>query len=149
MTSESEVNVERTLESTWALQAPLGQVWSVLSDLEHWATWWPAIEKIQAVKPGREDGVEAVYLLNGKVELRVCEVRLLEMLECHTELALARFTLQYEEGNTFVHVSVWGYPFEDRFAQAMSAGARGLAKHLGVRLLEVGSWRATDEPLFP
>jgi hypothetical protein len=101
------------------------------------------------VKPGREDGVEAIYLLNGKVELRVCEVRLLEMLECHTEQVLARFTLQHEEGNTFVHVSVWGCSHEAHFAQVMSAGARGIAQHLGVRLLEVGSWSAPDEPIFP
>jgi hypothetical protein len=32
----------------------------------------------------------------------------------------------------------------------MSAGARGLAEHLKVRLLEVGSWdAATDQTLFP
>jgi uncharacterized protein YndB with AHSA1/START domain len=110
------VAVEHTLESTWALQAPLEQVWGVLSDLEHWPSWWPAIEKIQVVKPGREDGVEALYLVGGKVELRVCEVRPLELLECHTERALVRVTLQHEEGNTFVHVSVWGYSNEAPFA---------------------------------
>jgi uncharacterized protein YndB with AHSA1/START domain len=150
MTYKSDVTVEHTLESTWALQAPLEQVWKVLSDLGSWQVWWPAIEKIQVVRPGRDDGVEAIYLLNGNSELRVCEVRPPEMLECHTEQVLCRFTLQLEEGNTFLHVSVWGYPHEDCFRQVMSQGARGMAQHLGVRLTGAGSWRAiSNEPLFP
>jgi uncharacterized protein YndB with AHSA1/START domain len=149
MIPKSGVDVERTLESTWALQAPLEQVWAVLSDLPNWPRWWPSVQTLQLVKPGRADGAEALYRLNGH-ELRVCEVRPPDKLECHTNSVLARWGLWHEEGNTFVHLSVWGYNQEARFAQAMSAGARGLAEHLGVKLVEAGSWSAaTDPSMFP
>lgn len=149
MNPKREVDMEGTLESTWVLQAPLGQVWDNLCDPLCWSAWWPVIQQIQLVKAGKTHGVEALYCFNGE-ELRVCEVEPPKLLECHTARVLARWTLEYEEGHTFIHLSVWGYPDETRFAQAMSAGARGLAAHLGVRLLEVGSWNAaTDQSIFP
>ncbi len=150
MNPESQVDVEHSLESTWVLQAPIGPVWDILSDPLRWLTWWPAIEQIELVKAGQAHGVEALYRVNGE-ELRVCEVRPLERLECHTEQVLGRWTLQHEEGITFVHLSIWGYTQpEARFAQAMSLGAFSLSQHLGVRLLEVGSWNAaTDQSIFP
>ena len=149
MIPESGVDVERTLEGTWVLQAPIGEVWAALSDLPNWPCWWPSVQTVQPVKPGRENGVEALYCLNG-LELRVCEVRPPDKLECHTDAVLARWVLWYEEGNCFVHLSVWGYDDEARFAQAMSAGAKGLAEYLGVKLVEAGSWSAaTDGPIFP
>lgn len=134
------------MESTWVLQAPLEAVWRALSDLEGWSRWWSVIQKVEVLKPGKADGVEAVYRINRNTELRVCEMRPPEMLECHTQQALARWTLEYEEGHTFIHLSVWGYPDQTRFAQVMSAGARGLAAHLGAQLLEVGSWSAASDP---
>ncbi|WP_299431306.1 hypothetical protein [uncultured Meiothermus sp.] len=149
MTAESEADVEHSLESTWVLQAPLGQVWDNLCDPLCWPDWWPAIEQVERLKAGKSHGVEALYRVNGE-ELRVCEVRPMERLECHTTQALARWTLEYEEGHTFIHLSVWGCRDNAAFAKAMSAGARGLAEHLKVRLLEVGSWdAATDQTLFP
>ncbi|WP_297854081.1 SRPBCC family protein [Meiothermus sp.] len=141
--------MERSLESTWVLRAPLAPVWAALADLLGWPRWWLGLQSAQVVQPGQANGVKAVYRLNGQ-ELRVCEVRPLEWLEVHTESVLARCTLEHEEGHTFVHWSVWGYPDEARFAQAMQAGARGLAAHLGVLLLEVGSWNAAnDQSIFP
>ncbi|MCX7782969.1 MAG: SRPBCC family protein [Meiothermus sp.] len=141
--------MEHTLESTWVLRAPLAPVWAALADPLCWPQWWLDIQSVQVVQPGQTSGVEAVYRLNGQ-ELRVCEVRPLELLEGHTDSVLARCTLEHEEGHTFVHWSVWGYPDEARFAQAMLAGASGLAEYLGVRLLEVGSWNAaTDQSIFP
>lgn len=149
MTQESGVEEEHTLESTWVLQASLAPVWAALADPLGWFRWWPDVQSVQVVQPGQISGVEAVYRLNGQ-ELRICEVRPLELLECHTNSVLFRCTLEHEEGHTFVHLSAWGCRDDLRFAQAMSAGARGLAQHLGVRLLEVGSWNAaTDQSIFP
>lgn len=146
----SGVDVEHTLESTWVLRASLGEVWRALSDPERWPNWWLTIEQVTVVRAGRPDGSEALYRLLDRHELRVCEVRPLELLECHTNAVLFRCTLEHEEGHTFIHLSAWGCRDDLRFAQAMSAGARGLAQHLGVRLLEVGSWNAaTDQSIFP
>ena len=147
MIPRSGVEVERTLESDWVVQAPIEQVWAVLSDPLRWPRWWPAALSVEVLKPGQCHGLEAVYRLNGH-ELRVCEVRSPDKLECHTDRVLARWVLWYEEGNTFVHLSVWGYDQEARFAQAMSAGARGLAEYLGVKLVEVGSWSAATDGAF-
>lgn len=148
MIPESEVEVEHSLESTWVLQASLGPVWAALADPLGWPRWWPNIQSVQVVQPVQAHGVEAFYRINGQ-ELRVSEVRPLELLEGHTDAVLVRCTLEHEEGHTFVHLSVWGYDQEARFAEAMSAGARGLAKHLGVRLLEVGSWNAATDQSIP
>jgi len=141
---------EHSLESTWALAAPLEAVWVALSDPERWPAWWPVVASVQPLKPGRADGSEAVYRLGGKVELRVCGVKPPESLEFHTETVLARWTLRFEGGTTLLHLSAWGCDDRERFAQAMSAGARGLARYLGVQLLEAGSWSApNDRSIFP
>jgi hypothetical protein len=141
--------LEHSLESTWVLRATLGPVWGALTDILSWPRWWPSIQSVQKVQPGRAGGVEAVYQLNAQ-ELRVCEVRPMELLEAHTSQVLYRCTLEQEEGHTFVHLSAWGYQGEKHFALCMSAGARGLAQHLGVQLVEVGSWNATtDQSIFP
>lgn len=149
MRPETGMDMERSLESTWVLRASLEPVWGALSSVLSWPRWWPSIQSVQRVHPGQADGVEAVYRVNEQ-ELRVCEIRPLELLEAHTAQVLFHCTLEQEEGHTFVHLSAWGYQGENRFAQCMSAGARGLAKHLGVQLVEVGSWNAaTDRNIFP
>lgn len=150
MIPNNQLETERTLESTWVVRAALDAVWRALSDPTLWPRWWPVFREVEALRPGRADGLEAVYRLNSRETLRVCEVWPLVLLEAHTQTALVRWTLEHEEGNTFVHVSVWGFGEEVRFAQVMAAGAKGLAAHLGVRLLEVGSWNAaTDQSIFP
>jgi hypothetical protein len=146
---KGDVDVKHSLESTWVLQAPLGLVWDNLYDPLRWPVWWPFIQQIQLLQVGKAQGLEALYAMNGQ-ELRVCAVRAMELLEFCTEQVLARWSLEHEEGHTFVYLSMWGCFNELRFAQAMSAGAKGLAEHLGVRLLEAGSWNAaTDQSIFP
>ena len=147
---KSQVDSEHTLESTWVLRASLEKVWAVLSDPLGWPQWWPVFQTVELLRKGRADGLEAVYRLGGGPDLRICEVWPLVLLEAHTEQVLIRCTLEHEEGHTFIHLSAWGYDDEVRFAKAMSVGAKGLAAHLGVRLLEVGSWNAaTDQSIFP
>lgn len=150
MIPKSQVDTEYSLESTWVLQASLEQVWKTLSDPLKFPQWWSVFQTVELLQKGHTDGLEAVYRLNGGSELRICEVWPLVLLEAHTEQALFRCTLEHEEGHTLTHISAWGYSDEALFARAMSAGARGLAAHLGVQLLEVGSWNAaTDQSIFP
>jgi uncharacterized protein YndB with AHSA1/START domain len=150
MIPKRQVGTERSLESTWVVRASLEKVWAVLSDPLSWPQWWPVFQSVEVVRKGQADGLEAVYRLNGGSDLRICEVWPLVLLEAHTEQVLIHCTLEHEEGHAFIHLSAWGYDDEGRFARAMSAGAKGLAKYLGVRLLEVGSWNAaTDQSIFP
>ncbi|GIW38674.1 MAG: hypothetical protein KatS3mg075_155 [Meiothermus sp.] len=138
-----------SLESTWVLQVSPEPVWEALSDIPNWPRWWPSFQSVLEVQLGQRDGVEAVFRINEQ-ELRICGVRPMELLEAHTAQVLYRCTLEQEEGHTFIHLSARGYQSEKHFAQCMSTGARGLAGHLGVRLVEVGSWNSTtDLNIFP
>lgn len=131
-----------TLESTWALATPLEPVWQALFAAEQWPSWWPAVRSVEALEAGDEYGVGTSYSINGELKLRICEVGEPHLLEFQTPQGLARWTLHEEEGISLVHLSLWGYSDEPTFAEVMSAGATGLAQHIGVRLIEAGSWSA-------
>ena len=141
--------MERSLESTWVLEVGPGPIWKALSNIGHWPAWWPAIIGVELLAAGNACGEGASFRVNGKLELRVCEVMEPHLLEFHTDRVLGRWTLSEEEGLSFVHLSVWGYEGgETAFAEVMSKGAHGLAGHLGVRLVEAGSWSAASENLL-
>jgi hypothetical protein len=136
----------RTLESTWVLQTSLEPAWVRLLDVEGWPSWWSAVGSIEQLKVGDEYGVGTAYRMNNELEFHICEADEPHLLEFHTRQGLARWTLYEDEGFTFIHLSLWGCGYaEPTFAMAMAAGAQGLAKHLGVRLVEAGSWNAADE----
>jgi uncharacterized protein YndB with AHSA1/START domain len=45
------------LVTDWALAAPAGAVWEALTKPEDWPDWWPAVERVELVEPGDDDGV--------------------------------------------------------------------------------------------
>jgi uncharacterized protein YndB with AHSA1/START domain len=55
--------------STWQLQAPIERVWTAISDLEHLPAWYPAVEEVQTLAPGDEQGVgsRVRYLIKGRL----------------------------------------------------------------------------------
>ncbi|MBF6594847.1 MAG: SRPBCC family protein [Thermaceae bacterium] len=141
--------MERTLQSVWVFPTTLGAVWAVLADIQGWPLWWPWVQEVQTVEPGKACGVGAVYRLGGEMQLRVCEVRAPELLEVYTDTILARWILYNDEGYTFVNLSVWGcHEPQITFAQAMLAGAKGLAQCLGIELAQAGSWSTPTDDLF-
>lgn len=135
----------RTLESTWVLQTPLEPVWQALFAVEQWPTWWPITGHIKQIKEGDAYGVGAVYCLGEILEFCTCEVNEPHLLEFITSGGLGRWTFHEEENLTLVHLSLWGYDQLPPFSKAMMAGAVGLAKHIGARLVEAGSWSAASE----
>jgi len=140
--------MERTLQGIWVFPTTLGAVWAALSDIQNWPLWWPSVGEVETLEAGDACGVGAVYRLGAGLELRVCEVRAPELLEVYTDTVLARWILYNDEGYTFVNLSLWGcQESQIAFAQAILAGAEGLARHLGVELAEAGSWSTpTDDP---
>jgi carbon monoxide dehydrogenase subunit G len=59
--------------STWQLQAPIERVWTAISDLEHLPAWYPAVEEVQTLAPGDEQGVgsRVGYLIKGRLPMRL------------------------------------------------------------------------------
>jgi uncharacterized protein YndB with AHSA1/START domain len=59
--------------STWQLQAPIERVWTAISELEHLPTWYPAVEEVQTLAPGDEQGVgsRVRYLIKGRLPMRL------------------------------------------------------------------------------
>ena len=47
--------------TTWLLDAPREAVWDVIYDVERWPEWWRGVKAVDAVRPGDENGVGAVY----------------------------------------------------------------------------------------
>jgi hypothetical protein len=138
--------MEPTLESTWVLQSSLEPLWEALFAVQSWPSWWPGVGSVKTLAAGDEYGVAAVYGLNCELELRTCEVIAPHLLEFVAGPSLARWALHEEGGFSFAHLSVWRYRGpEAAFARAMQAGAWGLANHLGVRLVEAGSWSAAGD----
>ncbi len=45
------------LVSHWRIHAPIVRVWEALVDIERWALWWPYVRSVQALRPGRADGL--------------------------------------------------------------------------------------------
>jgi carbon monoxide dehydrogenase subunit G len=59
--------------STWQLQAPIERVWTAISELEHLPAWYPAVEEVQTLAPGDEQGVgsRVGYLIKGRLPMRL------------------------------------------------------------------------------
>ena len=47
--------------TTWRLAAPRQEVWDVLSDVEDWPAWWPAVQSARELAAGDERRVGSRY----------------------------------------------------------------------------------------
>jgi len=41
----------------WKINAPLADVWEIISDTEHFPEWWKAVKKIEILERGDASGV--------------------------------------------------------------------------------------------
>jgi uncharacterized protein YndB with AHSA1/START domain len=152
---------EYAFASTWDLEAPIDRVWAVVEDSEHWSEWFPGLRKVTTVDPGGPDGVgrelEATvratlpYDLTFRARVTRLEApHLLEIASVGDLQGSGRWTLA-EEGGITTSRFEWRVattkPWMNALAPvakplfawnhdlAMTAAGRGLAEHLGVRLL--------------
>lgn len=70
------------LVSFWHLDAPVEQVWRVLSDAERWPDWWPCVEAVEQIDPGEPTGEHSVWrytwktMLPYKLRFELCVTRI-------------------------------------------------------------------------
>jgi hypothetical protein len=48
------------LVTTWTLEAPVENVWAILTTPETWSEWWPSVRKVDVLDPGDADGIGAL-----------------------------------------------------------------------------------------
>lgn len=70
------------LVSIWRLNAPMEQVWQILSDGQRWPEWWPFVEAVEQIDPGGPGGVRSVWrhtwrtMLPYKLRFALCVTRI-------------------------------------------------------------------------
>jgi uncharacterized protein YndB with AHSA1/START domain len=150
------------LVTHWNLDAPIARVWEALNDVAAWPRWWPYVLAVEERAPGDQVGVGAVrrYTWGSRLpyrlsfDMRVTVVDAPHVLEGQAEGELTgtgRWTLSEDGAMTRVRYDwevttsrAWmnalapllAPAFRWNHGQVMAAGARGLARYLGVQLIE-------------
>ncbi|HTT40420.1 MAG TPA: SRPBCC family protein [Burkholderiales bacterium] len=151
-----------SLVTVWELEAALERVWEAIYRAEDWPRWWPYVERVVKLQEGDGNGVGAVRRLTWRTRLpyritfetRATHVEKPFRLEGEAMGELAgtgRWTLSHSGTVTTVRYD-WNVratkPWMARLAPlarpifewnhngVMRAGGEGLARHLGVRLLQ-------------
>jgi uncharacterized protein YndB with AHSA1/START domain len=151
------------LVSCWHLAAPVERVWAVLTAPQEWPLWWFYVRSVEELAPGDTDGLHVrhriawssrlPYGLSFEVEtVEVCRPHRLRVLASGEIEGSGLWELQSEGDTTRVRytwevglASAWmrlvaplaAPVFRWNHDGVMRAGAHGLARHLGARLLDV------------
>ena len=160
--------MEYTFETVWRFEAEQAEVWRAITEVEHWPRWWPNVAQVQLLSKGNPDGLGSVHRYAWKTQLpytlefdmQTTEVIAPTLLEGHASGALegfGRWTLVQQGSVTHVHY-LWQVhttkpwmnllapllrpAFEWNHHQVMRRGGVGLAKYLGVTLLQAESGRS-------
>ena len=146
----------------WRVKAPLETVWNEIYHSSDWPTWWKGVESVVEVRKGDEQGVESVHRYTWKSKLpyrlsfdmqttRVEPPLLLEGVAIGELQGRGLWQLSTECSETIVRydwnvvttkrwmnlLSPIARPlFEWNHNVVMSWGAQGLAKRLGVNVIE-------------
>jgi hypothetical protein len=149
------------LVTPWNLEAPIDAIWNALYAVEHWPRWWKYLRSVDELRPGDSTAVGALrrYSWSSRLpcrlsfEMRSTVVERPYRLEAQAQgelTGLGRCTLSEREGTTRVRYDwqivttrdwmnalapILAPAFRWNHGQVMAAGGRGLAQHLGVRLL--------------
>ncbi len=154
-----------SLLTLWKLEAPIDRVWGVLHDTVSWPTWWHYVVRVVPLDPGMANDEGGRWRLVWRTalfyslafEARVVRAQPPYLLDAETrgELrGMGRWRLSETGGVTDAryHWDVsttkpWmnavapllAPAFRWNHERVMAAGAEGLARHLGVRLLRAES----------
>ena len=151
------------LVTEWHLAAPIERVWDALDAVEDWPRWWRYVRAVVELRKGDENGVGAVrrftwasrlpYSLS--FEMRASQVRrptFMEGIATGELTGRGRWHLAAEGATTRVRYEwtvettrpwmnllapVLAPAFRWNHGQVMAEGGRGLARHLGVPLLNM------------
>lgn len=151
-----------SLLTLWKLEAPIGRVWDALHDTAAWPQWWRYVAEVVPLKPGAANGEGGRWRLVWRTalfyslafEARVVRVQPPHVLDAETRGELqgsGRWRLSESGGITEARyqwdvatTKPWMNALAPLLAPAfrwnhqrvMAAGAEGLARHLGVRLVQ-------------
>lgn len=151
------------LTTHWHLDASIDRVWDALVASPEWPSWWRYVLSVEEMEPGDADGLGALrrYTWSSRLPyrlsflMRVSAIRRPAFLEGTAEGDLSgvgRWHLAAADSTTRVRYE-WTVDAKKRWMdllspllapifrwnhdQVMAEGGRGLARHLGVRLLSL------------
>lgn len=159
---ERTAKTEFQLQSHWHIGAPVERVWEALKATERWPSWWRYVRSVRIIEPGDTDGLGAVRHIAWSSRLpygiafdvEVVEIQRQRLLRGHARGQLDGIgTWELTpDGNTTRVVYTWRVDLGTRWMRIVSplaapvfrwnhdgvmrAGAEGLARHLGVELLD-------------
>ncbi|HEV2060654.1 MAG TPA: SRPBCC family protein [Solirubrobacteraceae bacterium] len=55
--------------TTWCVDAPIGDVWDVISASDRYPEWWKGVKKVVELEPGGEHGIGALSRLTWRSKL--------------------------------------------------------------------------------
>lgn len=153
---------EYSFVTNWRFEAPIEAVWDVIYRVEDWSEWWKYVKRVEEIQAGDANGVGAIRRqtwttrlpYNLTFDARVVRVEkpyLLEAVAMGDLDGIGRWTLTSEDALTYVRYD-WNVrttkswmnlfaPLAKPFFAwnhdtVMRVGGEGLARVLGVKLLE-------------
>ena len=149
------------LTTRWLLDAPIARIWDALTAPEQWPRWWRYVECVERLRDGDERGVGAIrrYTWSSRLPYRLTfdmtttaltEPSFIEGAAAGELNGIGRWRIsrephgvcaQYEWTVTTARrwmntlAPLLAPAFAWNHDQVMAEGGRGLARHLGVRLL--------------
>lgn len=149
------------LTTRWLLAAPVVRIWPVLTSPETWSAWWKYVVAIEPLEPGDAEGVGALrrYTWSSRLpyrltfDMRTTAIAKPLWIEGVAQGALTgtgrwdlaenaagtrvQYTWRVSTGKRWMNVlaPLLSPVFAWNHDQVMAEGGRGIARHLGVRLL--------------
>ncbi len=146
----------------WRVSAPIETVWDEISHSQAWPSWWKGVERAVVVRQGDDSGVGSIHRYTWKsrlpyrltFDMRILRVEPPRLLEgvASGELAGRGLWRLWTEGNQTLVRYDWQVRTTKQWMKllapiarplfkwnhdvVMSWGARGLAKRLGVRVVQ-------------
>ncbi len=154
--------MQYSLVTQWRLDAPIERVWDALITSDEWPKWWGSVKQVVEIKKGDAQGLGSVrrFTWTSKLPYRLCfEVRVIA-LEKHrriegvtsgnlngtgnwtldnlddSTLVTYRWTVSTEKAWMNLLAPILAPVFTWNHDQVMLEGGKGIARHLGVSLLD-------------
>ena len=146
----------------WRFKSPLAPVWEMIYNSDRWPSWWKGVERVERLKEGDENSIGSIHRYTWKSKLpyrltfdmelaRVEPMSIIEgkaigelsgkglwQLSSEGEITTARYDWQVETTKAWMNLltPVARPFFKWNHDVVMRWGAEGLARKLGVQLIE-------------
>lgn len=150
------------ITTVWRLDAPRQRIWDALIAADQWPVWWRYVKLVELLHPGEDGGLSSIRRLtwSSKLPYRLCfEVRIRALAENHwieadvsgdlkgtgkwllsdfedSTLVTYQWTVSTQKAWMNMLAPVLAPVFIWNHNQVMNEGAKGLARYLGVALLD-------------